>query len=66
MNVVYDEGYNMMDIIGTLTKVVQVKDMDEGMRLQYLKALTEFKMKVLEGMDSYLQLHGFLAKLVTS
>ena len=60
------EGYNMMDICGTLTKICQVKEMDETRRLNYLKTLTEFKMKILEGLDSHLQLDGALAKLCIS
>ncbi len=54
IEVIVKEGYNMMDIVGTLTKICQVRDMDETRRLTYLKILTEFKMKVLEGMDSHL------------
>jgi len=66
IDVIVHEGYNMMDIVGNLTKLTQIKEMDEMKRLVYLKILAEFKMRVLEGMDSHLQLHGVLAKLCTS
>jgi len=66
IDVIYDEGYNMMDIVGNLTKLIQVKEMDDTKRLTYLKTLAEFKMKVLEGMDSHLQLHYTIAKLCSS
>ncbi len=62
---VYDEGYNLIDIINTLTKVMQnVNDFkSEELRLNYLKEASFIKMKTLEGSHSQLQLHGFLAKL---
>ena len=53
----------MMDIVGNLTKLVQVKEMDDTKRLMFLKILAEFKMRILEGMDSHLQLHMTLARL---
>ena len=61
IDVIYHEGYNMMDIVGNLTKLVQVKEMDDTKRLMFLKILAEFKMRILEGMDSHLQLHMTLA-----
>lgn len=54
IDVIVHEGYNMMDIVGNLTKLTQIKEMDEMKRLVYLKILAEFKMRVLEGMDSHL------------
>lgn len=53
---VFFEGYNMMDIVGTLTKIVQSTDKikDETLRLFFLKAVTDFKMRALEGLDSHL------------
>ena len=65
ITVIVKEGYNMMDICGTITKLVQVMDMDETRRLNFLKILTEYKMKLLDGMDSHLQLDAMLAKLCT-
>lgn len=35
----------------------------EELRLNYLKEASLIKMKTLEGNNSHLQLHGFLAKL---
>jgi replication factor C subunit 2/4 len=54
IDIIYYEGYNMMDIVGNLTKLVQNKEMDDTKRLVFLKILAEFKMKILEGMDSHL------------
>lgn len=61
----FNEGYNLIDIINTLTKVIQnmTEIKSEEMRLNYLKEATIIKMKTLEGNNSQLQLHGFLANL---
>jgi len=37
----------------------------EELRLNYLKEASIIKMRTLEGNNSQLQLHGFLAKLCT-
>lgn len=66
IDTIYNEGYNVMDIIGTITKLIQTYDMNDERRLSFLKACTEFKMRVLEGVDSHLQLHAFLATLCTT
>jgi replication factor C subunit 2/4 len=63
INTIFTEGYNILDIIGTLTKIIQNYDMNAERRLAYLKAATEFKMRILEGNDSHLQLDAFLATL---
>lgn len=64
---VYNEGYNLIDIINTLTRVIQNLNefKSEEMRLNYLKEASLIKMRTLEGNNSHLQLHGFLAKLCT-
>lgn len=55
----------MVDIINILTKVMQNMQefKSEELRLNYLKEASLIKMKTLEGNNSQLQLHGFLAKL---
>ena len=62
---VYLEGYNLIDIINTLTKIMQTMSevKSEELRLNYLKEATVIKMRTLEGNNSQLQLHGFLANL---
>lgn len=57
IDAIFNEGYNILDIISTITKLIQNYDMNDEKRLVYLKTSTEFKMKVLEGLDSQLQLH---------
>lgn len=66
INTVYEEGYNILDIIGTLARIIQIIDMNDERRIKFLKAATEFKMRILDGNDSLLQLHAFLATLCVS
>ena len=65
IDTVFNEGYNLIDIINTLTKIMQsmAEIKSEELRLSYLKEATVIKMKTLEGNNSQLQLHGFLANL---
>lgn len=65
IDVVFNEGYNIVDLVNTLTRVIQdMKEFKrEELRLNFLKEASIMKMKTLEGNNSHLQLHGFLAKL---
>ena len=65
IDIVYKEGYNVIDLINTLTRVCQnISDFPrEDIRIAYLKEAALIKMRTLEGNNSHLQLHGFLAKL---
>merc|ERR1711959_223893 len=65
IDVVYKEGYNMIDLINTLTRVVQNSSEfpNEKLRIHYLKEAALIKMRTLEGNNSQLQLHGFLGRL---
>jgi len=62
---VFDEGYNIIDLINTLTRVMQTMNefKTEELRLNYLKEASLIKMRTLEGNNSKLQLHGFIGKL---
>ena len=55
----------MIDLINTLTRVCQTMPdfQKEDLRVAYLKEAALVKMKTLEGNNSQLQLHGFIAKL---
>ena len=65
IDIVFNEGYNIIDLINTLTRVMQnMTDFkSEELRLNYLKEASIIKMRTLEGNNSHLQLHGFLSKL---
>lgn len=65
IDVVFKEGYNVVDLINTLTRVIQnMPDFPrEDIRIAYLKESALIKMRTLEGNNSQLQLHGFLSRL---
>lgn len=54
IDTVYTQGYNLIDIINTLTKIMQTMSeiKSEELRLNYLKEATIIKMKTLEGNNS--------------
>mmetsp|Transcript_111892 Transcript_111892/g.154531 ORF Transcript_111892/g.154531 Transcript_111892/m.154531 type:complete len:246 (+) Transcript_111892:211-948(+) len=56
IDTVYNEGYNLVDIINTLTRVIQNMDdfRTESLRLNYLKEASIVKMRTLEGNNSHL------------
>jgi hypothetical protein len=56
VDIVYNEGYNLIDIINTLTKVMQniSEFKSEELRLNYLKEASLIKMRTLEGNNSHL------------
>ena len=56
IDAVFNEGYNIVDLINTLTKVIQnMNDFkSEELRLNYLKEASIIKMKTLEGNNSHL------------
>jgi DNA polymerase III delta prime subunit len=62
---VFLEGYNIVDLINTLTRIIQSLEAfkSEELRMNFLKEASVVKMRTLEGNNSQLQLHGFLAKL---
>lgn len=56
IDTVFNEGYNLIDIINTLTKVMQnmAEIKSEELRLNFLKEASIIKMKTLEGNNSQL------------
>ncbi len=54
IDTIYNEGYNLIDIINTLTKIMQTMSeiRNEELRLNYLKEASIIKMKTLEGNNS--------------
>jgi replication factor C subunit 2/4 len=53
---IFNEGYNIIDIINTLTRVIQnmMDFKSEELRLNYLKEASIIKMRTLEGSNSHL------------
>ena len=54
IDIVFNEGYNLVDLINTLTRVMQIMSdfKSEELRLNYLKEASIVKMRTLEGNNS--------------
>ncbi|CAO2822020.1 unnamed protein product [Amaranthus hypochondriacus] len=59
----YDMGYSPTDIITTLFRVVKNYEMPEYLKLEFMKETGFAHMRICDGVGSYLQLCGLLAKL---
>ncbi|CAN6666530.1 replication factor C subunit 4 [Trichomonascus vanleenenianus] len=59
----WDKGYSAVDIISTMFRVTKTMDMDEQLKLEYIKVIGFTHMRVLDGVGTYLQLAGSLAGL---
>jgi len=59
----WKDGYNVFDIVSMMTRLVQTHDISEELKLIYLKEIAILKMRLLEGVDSLLQIDGFIAVL---
>lgn len=57
-------GYSARDIIGTLFKVTKAHDeLSEGIKLEFLREIGFCHMKIVDGVDSLLQLLGLVARM---
>jgi len=64
MHYIYEQGYSVYDIVGTIHKVLL--NMEEEIKrerlFEMLKYVAELKKRVLEGLTTEIQLGQFLAK----
>lgn len=64
MHNIYEQGYSVYDIVGTIHKVLL--NMEEEIKrerlFEMLKYVAELKKRVLEGLTTEIQLGQFLAK----
>lgn len=63
LTTLWDKGYSAVDIISTMFKVTKSMDIDEGLKLEIIKQIGFSHMKILDGLSTYLQLSGCLARL---
>ena len=56
-------GYCGLDIVGTLFRLAKTAAISEDMKLEYIKEIGFCHMRILDGLDSLLQLSGLIAKL---
>lgn len=59
----YDMGYSPTDIITTLFRIIKNYDMPEYLKLEFMKETGFAHMRICDGVGSYLQMSGLLAKL---
>lgn len=54
VNTIFDEGYTLLDIVQTISRVIQNSDEipNDSLRLSYLKETSIVKMRTLEGVAS--------------
>ncbi|ANZ73786.1 BA75_01838T0 [Komagataella pastoris] len=64
LNRLWEKGYSAVDIVTTSFKVMKsVTEIPEADRLEVMREIGFTHMRVLEGVSSYLQLAGMLAKI---
>lgn len=59
----YNLGYAASDIITTVFRVVRNYEMQEYMKLEFMREVGFCQMRIAEGVSSQLQMSGLLAKL---
>ncbi len=60
----WDKGYSAMDIITTMFRVVKsMQDLSEFGKLEFIKEIGFTNMRILDGVGTYLQLAGCVARL---
>eukprot|EP00331_Platyophrya_macrostoma_P015342 CAMPEP_0176470450 /NCGR_PEP_ID=MMETSP0127-20121128/40460_1 /TAXON_ID=938130 /ORGANISM="Platyophrya macrostoma, Strain WH" /LENGTH=259 /DNA_ID=CAMNT_0017864741 /DNA_START=149 /DNA_END=928 /DNA_ORIENTATION=+ len=62
----WQEGYNAYDIVNNLSKlIITGKDLNKNIQYDFLKEISTLKMRVLEGIPTFLQISAFLATCCT-
>ena len=59
----WSDGYCGLDIVGTLFRVAKFEEMPEPLKLEFIKEIGFTHMRVLDGLDTLLQMGGLVAKL---
>ena len=59
----WSAGYCGLDIVGTFFRIVKFQPMDEELKLNFIKEIGFCHMRILDGLDSLLQLSGLIGKL---
>jgi replication factor C subunit 2/4 len=56
-------GYCGLDIVGTFFRIAKFAELPEELKLEFIKDIGFCHMRVLDGLDTMLQLQGLVAKL---
>lgn len=67
MHIIYEQGHSVYDIVSSINKVLMMMqgDIKKDVLFQMLKNVAELKKRILEGLNSEIQLGQFLAKCAT-
>jgi len=67
MHNIYEQGYSVFDIVGTIHKVLLTmeEEMNKDKLFEILKYVAELKKRVMEGLATELQLGQFIAKIAS-
>mmetsp|Transcript_44364 Transcript_44364/g.53611 ORF Transcript_44364/g.53611 Transcript_44364/m.53611 type:complete len:349 (-) Transcript_44364:84-1130(-) len=63
MRALWSTGYSCSDIIGTVFKVTKASDLDEAVKLEFLREIGFTHMRISDGSKTLLQLLGLVARL---
>ena len=60
----FDEGYSCLEIISVFNRLIQESNkIDDKVRIILLKKISEFKMNLIDGLDSDIQMSGFISEI---
>ena len=60
----FDDGYSCLEIISVFNRLIQEsKRIDDKTRIILLKKISEYKMKLIDGIDSKVQMSGFISEI---
>ena len=60
----FDEGYSCLEIISVFNILIQDSDnIDDKVRILLLKKIAEYKMNLIDGLDSEVQMSGFISQI---
>ncbi|QDZ18055.1 subunit 2 of DNA replication factor C complex [Chloropicon primus] len=63
METLWDTGFSANDLVTTLFRVCRSHDMQEFLKLEFIREVGLVQMRILQGVNSQLQMAGLLAKL---
>ena len=63
MEELWNTGFSANDLVTTLFRVCRYYDMNEFLKLEFIKEIGLGQMRILQGVNSQLQMAGLLARL---
>jgi DNA polymerase III delta prime subunit len=65
MHAIYEQGYSVYDIVGTMHKVLLMMEdeVHKDKLFEMLRCMAELKKRVIEGLTTEIQLGEFIAKI---